>query len=670
MPYEVRAQYDGLYNLVPARINLDIRTERDPASRQDYVSYSIDDRTPQNGFFYLDLPATEKGSRLQYYGGYLKYLIRIDQHSRDLAPMPDVILEGNGYTLIYTSDVTPEPSTPTEIKVRFWPGQWFKVLRGGISEDYEMADAFYREVATREDLMRALENIEHILIRVQYHRDSQVSVSLMNVILDTAISPSRLAPFKPQAVYVEQCQCPRGYNGLSCQDCAPGFGRDPDNRCVSVSQESCPPGYYGNPSVGIECQVCPCAQVQAGYIAECYLETDFQVRCRCPYGYEGRRCEQCSPGFMRQQDNQCVPAVAETCPSGYYGNPPSGLECRPCPCVRTPEGYTAECRLDNSYQVQCLCPAGYGGVRCEQCAPGYVSYSPGTPCVRDLQCNYPIGSLTPRPNVATGRCQCKANYYGDLCYDVIPYAPQCQEDEFMSNEGGTSRCISCFCMGVPTNGRPTRCQASDWIRDREVAIFTDDSLKFGLTDILAEADISDLRVDRRNLELVFEEVTQLPPDRKYFWRLPVQFIGNKLGSYGGYLTFTLSQDRRIPDPQREVQVVIRGNGIQLDHFARPSESGGKPQFQVLIHESEWARDDGQKTGREHLLMALADLSHVLIEALEDSREVTRVGIKDVSLSVSLEQSSGNETATSVEQCTCPQGKTNLVKKNYLATKKI
>ncbi len=71
------------------------------------------------------------------------------------------------------------------------------------------------------------------------------------------------------------------------------------------------------------------------------------------------------------------------------------------------------------------------------------------------------------------------------------------------------------------------------------------------------------------------------------------------------------------------QVVIRGNGIQLDHYAGASQSGDKSGFKVFIDESEWTRDDGQKTDREHLLMALADLTHILIEALEDSREVTR-----------------------------------------------
>jgi Laminin B (Domain IV) len=61
-------------------------------------------------------------------------------------------------------------------------------------------------------------------------------------------------------------------------------------------------------------------------------------------------------------------------------------------------------------------------------------------------------------------------------------------------------------------------------------------------------------VDLRNLELVFEDTKQLTPDRKYFWKLPVQFIGNKLGSYGGHLSFALSQERRRNDPDKRFQV--------------------------------------------------------------------------------------------------------------------
>ena len=37
---------------------------------------------------------------------------------------------------------------------------------------------------------------------------------------------------------------------------------------------------------------------------ECYLDSDYQVVCSCPRGYEGQRCEVCAPGF---QGNPLVP---------------------------------------------------------------------------------------------------------------------------------------------------------------------------------------------------------------------------------------------------------------------------------------------------------------------------------------------------------------------------
>lgn len=37
-------------------------------------------------------------------------------------------------------------------------------------------------------------------------------------------------------------------------------------------------------------------------------------------------------------------------------------------------------------------------------------------------------------------------------------------------------------------------------------------------------------------------------------------------------------------------------------------------IQVRIHETDWKRFDGGDTNREHLLMALANLDHILIRA--------------------------------------------------------
>ena len=56
--------------------------------------------------------------------------------------------------------------------------------------------------------------------RAQFDTDS-INTKISNVELDTvSAGGNQVAP------YVEQCRCPPGYTGLSCEKCAPGFERD------------------------------------------------------------------------------------------------------------------------------------------------------------------------------------------------------------------------------------------------------------------------------------------------------------------------------------------------------------------------------------------------------------------------------------------------------------
>ena len=77
----------------------------------------------------------------------------------------------------------------------------------------------------------------------------------------------------PPASEAEECQCPDGYTGLSCETCATKYYRDESD--ISVS------------SLGA-CQPCPCndnqescgRDVQAG-----------QVICVCKQGWTGMFCD-------------------------------------------------------------------------------------------------------------------------------------------------------------------------------------------------------------------------------------------------------------------------------------------------------------------------------------------------------------------------------------------
>jgi len=66
---------------------------------------------------------------------------------------------------------------------------------------------------TRETFMKALASLEAILIRCTFYADMSTAV-LGRLTMDTA-SPQPNG--QPVASNVEQCSCPEGYIGLSCE---------------------------------------------------------------------------------------------------------------------------------------------------------------------------------------------------------------------------------------------------------------------------------------------------------------------------------------------------------------------------------------------------------------------------------------------------------------------
>ena len=70
-------------------------------------------------------------------------------------------------------------------------------------------------VVTREDMMRVLSNLETIEIRATYSY-SMAYTSMSNVIMDTAV-PTGSGHEQPREV--EECRCPEGHIGTSCEVC-------------------------------------------------------------------------------------------------------------------------------------------------------------------------------------------------------------------------------------------------------------------------------------------------------------------------------------------------------------------------------------------------------------------------------------------------------------------
>jgi laminin alpha 1/2 len=139
---------------------------------------------------------------------------------------------------------------------------------------------------------------------------------------------------------IEQCECPPGYAGLSCEECAFGYVRRQQPKSLTTSG--------GQQQLG-ECVACQCH----GHAATC-LATDLTACSPCLHNTTGAQCQQCSVGF--------------------YGDARTGAvdACRKCYCPLAVESnnFSPTCHSaapDNNNGYVCdRCPVGHEGQHCER----------------------------------------------------------------------------------------------------------------------------------------------------------------------------------------------------------------------------------------------------------------------------------------------------------------
>nr|XP_039259403.1 basement membrane-specific heparan sulfate proteoglycan core protein-like isoform X1 [Styela clava] len=537
--------------------------------------------------YYWVLPAVFSGNKISAYGGHFRYTIEYDQNegARPITRIGDVKIIGNDFTLEYRSNVHPSPGRPASYDVKLTEDYW-------VNTD--------NTPATREHLMMALADIESILVRATYSTD-MLYTSVYDISLEASADRNTGGR---RAVEVEYCSCPPGYEGLSCEDCAPGYYRSSDGP------------YLGT------CVRCSCN----GHSDRCDTKTG--------------QCLDCRDNTAGDQCDRCV--------EGFYGDPRVGA-CRPCPCPMLPSRSdrirVASCILDIDGLPTCdECPPGYEGRNCDKCSSGFEidelrgCKKTGTSC----QCD-PNGSVDGTCD-SDGQCDCKVSVSGLKC-DV------CKPSYFyFSVENTNGGCLPCFCMGVTK-----QCESARYIRDVVTADFNTDN--FALTNARRSQRFTEnIQVRSRGEVLTRQRMNNLPSDT-YYWELPSQFLGNKVVSYGGELNYTVSYTPLSSGaPTSEADVIIVGNDIML-----VATSGGEVEPRqmtrrtVKFREQNWRRADGQPATREHLLMALADLEYLLIRA-SYSTSISESTISYIFMeTASGEELDGTDFAYEVEHCTCPDG---------------
>ncbi|KAM8831427.1 laminin subunit alpha-2 isoform 6-T6 [Spinachia spinachia] len=325
--------------------------------------------------YYWKLPEQFTGSMITAYGGKLKYAVYYEARD-ETGPSsyePQVIINGGpNRNILMTRNI---------------PGlQIGQLTRHEIDmTEHEWKYADGRSM-TREDFMDILFYVDYILIKASHGnmmRHSRISEISLTVAEEG--SPNKDSE---KAHQIEKCDCPIGYSGFSCEECAAGFYRLRAGSPPSASASRLPT------AAGMgSCVQCQCS----GHSSTCDPETSICQNCQG--NTEGDRCERCSAGFY---------GVVRGFPD----------DCKPCACPLTnPENnFSPTCVTEGYDDYRCTsCPEGYEGKYCERCATGYHG-NPRMPGGHCEECKCSLWGALPGPcDPVTGQCRCAVGASGTSC---------------------------------------------------------------------------------------------------------------------------------------------------------------------------------------------------------------------------------------------------------------
>ncbi|XP_071964129.1 laminin subunit alpha-1-like [Antedon mediterranea] len=321
---------------------------------------------------YVNLPKQFLGKKLASYGGKFSYVIKAMSGYVLDDEEPDIVVMGQDKVLTAVTQHSGSLRTLELLEMNF------------VHSESE-------ELVSRSELMEVFNEIEAILVRVSYS-DKAMVVSVSEIELD--IGESRRGQSGVGALSIEQCMCPPGYEGLSCERCSAGYHY--------ISQ---------GPFAG-QCETCTCN----GHSNTCNTTTGICLDCQ--HNTYGPRCESCS--------------------TGYYGDATQGTsrDCQQCACPQSGiiGNFSPTCTLADDGELSCTdCDLRYTGRYCHRCADGYYG-DPTTGTGRCFPCECDkLGSVSNTCDKVTGHCTCLAGVMGPLC-------DQC-EPLYGLEEGG---CVSCY----------------------------------------------------------------------------------------------------------------------------------------------------------------------------------------------------------------------------------
>ncbi|CAJ0922940.1 unnamed protein product, partial [Mesorhabditis belari] len=492
-----------------------------------------------------------------------------------------------------------------------------------------------------------------------------------------------------------QCSCKQGVFGKRCDQCRPSYfafsdsgcqfcncntyGSIEDGKCDNVTGacqcrqfvegqmcEKCAHGYF-NITSGLGCQECNCDEVGAESDG-CDLITG---QCECKPGVTGLKCDQCAPNHWGLSESGCkecatCPAAGQVCDAvtGECVCPPNTVGelcerctedawdyhplegCKTCECSDVGAA-SSKC---NPRTGQCECKEEFVGLKCDRCSHGFFNFPTCEPCActpegtDPLQCREGLCLCDEK-----GKCPCKKNVVGEKC-------EMCKDGSFSLDLSNLLGCTECFCFN-----RSTSCEQGKLVWKQVYA--EDQSATF--------VEPWEYYTQKHNVRLLQEHTGNFnsypTDDTPLYWQLPKSFLGDRTGSYNGFLRFKIANnDNRLgiqgvrPNPKvfrYFPQVVLVGNNrIELEHI--PFEIADDGKYKIRIHESEWRSRLSPEVPvtRKLLMVALQNVQAVYIRGSYNyPSRGDSISISETSLDVATKDTQGSP-AIGVEQChQCPDG---------------
>ncbi|XP_077547053.1 laminin subunit alpha [Haemaphysalis longicornis] len=366
----------------------------------------------------------------------------------------------------------------------------------------------------------------------------------------------------------------------------------------------CRTGYFGFPA----CQPCDCPNT-----AVCHPVTG---QCICPPRVTGEKCDTCVPltfGYTRI------------------------VGCEECNChPQGVQGGNLQCDLQTG---QCRCKNSIVGRTCDECKWGYWDFPRCRLCNCDLR-----GTVEDICSQDTAECFCKENVEGESC-------DTCKPGTFFLEESNPVGCTKCFCFGTTD-----RCNSALLFRSQIVEM--DDWTAVGINVVgdLTREEVN-ARVSASHSSVEVTPPATLSVGSLVYFAAPAPYLGNKVTSYGGMLSFSLltTVDNSVdfgsvigPD------IILSGSNFTLVHEHLEQPAAGIPlDFSIKLVEGEFHQLGGRKVTREQLMVALVNLDGLYIRASYFQPSL-QVRLSNVALDTALSSYIADAAqALTVEQCHCP-----------------